>query len=230
MPPLPGITTTTDTDRRILIDDQGLKHAPSGVLDSSNTDSGSSPATRFRRGNVVILRTSTGRYVEANDANADSPAPASVSASETADTDWQSAVISITVDGGVTFTVTLAATDDTDAEVVTALNANAVFAANCIADVNGGVVRIRTLEAGDDKHLLVSADLTTAFGASGTSDSGTDPDVRVVNENVDLIDEDGAAAHAEAAMLFAGHFDESNLINLTAEARAVLAKRGSIFG
>lgn len=227
---IPGNIAVSHNARVVRLSEHGTALDTSAVIDSSNTDAGSTPTTRMRPGNVLVKRTSTGRYIEANDSNGDRNAPASVSASETADTDWQNAVITVTVDGGVSFSVTLGAADDTDAEVVAALNGNAVFAANCKADVSGGVVRIRTLEAGAHKHLTVSADLATAFGSAGTSGNGTDADYVVQLPYVDLEDENGTATHAEARVARVGHFDESQLINLTAEARATLSRRGSFFG
>lgn len=195
------------------------------------TDAGVTPNTRIRPGEVMVLRTSTGKYVSANDANGDRNAPASVSALETADIDWQNMVYTITVDGGVSFTVTLGATDDTDAEVVTALNANAVFAANCIADVNAGVVRIRTLEGGTEKTLTVVSDLATAYGAApGISAKGTDADYRVSERYMDLADENGTAIEGIVATSLVGFYDLSELRNITAEAQAVLTRRGSYFG
>ena len=38
------------------------------------------------------------------------------------------------------------------------------------------------------------------------------------------------AINAPVGVLLRGFFDESNLINLTAEARVTLARRGSLFG
>ena len=69
---------------------------------------------RIFEGNVLVKRTSTGRYVEANDTNGDTNSPASVSASETADGDWASKTITVNVNGMDLVTVTLGAGDDTD--------------------------------------------------------------------------------------------------------------------
>lgn len=239
MTTIPHYTSTTITGRRVLMDNLIDPEIEAIVLSSDNADSGSTPTHRFRDGNVVVLRTSTGEYVEADDSNADAPTPAIVSASETADAGWQSSTITVTLNGGIGFSVTLGATDNTDAKVVTALNGDAVFAANCIADVNATLVRIRTLEAGEDVYLHVTSDLTTAYGANGQADTGADPDVRVTLAKADLQNQEGTAVDAEVIAARSGHFDESNLIvggsaaSATSqhwvEARAVLTKRGAKF-
>lgn len=238
-PNIPHFSTVTVAGARILIDRSIDTQEDVVTLDSTNADAGNTPTHRMRAGNIVILRTSTGRYVEADDANADALTPATVSAIETADAGWQSTTITTTIRGGVSFDVVLGAGDDTDAEVVTALNANAVFAANCIADESGGFVRIRTLEAGAEAQLHVNSTLATAYGANGIADNGTDPDVRVMLELASLQDKEGTAINADANTARKGHFDESALIvggavaSLTdqnyIEAKAVLLRRGSIF-
>ena len=125
--------------------------------------------------------------------------------------------------------VTLASTDDTNAEVVAALNANADFSAIAKASESGGFVKIETREAGAHKYIKVTSTLSTAFGASGKEAFGKDADYAVLLQYVDLQDESGSARDGEARLARIGYFDESNLINLTPEARATLARRGSIF-
>ena len=68
------------------------------------------------------------------------------------------------------------------------------------------------------------------FGAAGAVSYGVDPDVLVTEKYVDMLN--GAAASVDSAsgeVLRVGRFDASNLINLTAEAAAVLLTRGSLF-
>lgn len=200
------------------------------TVDSGNVDSGSTPTSLLREGNVLVKRTSTGRYVEGNDSNGDANTQASVSASETADADWQDATVTINVDGVDIVTVTLASDDDTDSEVADALNANAIFAANCIADVSSSRVRIRTLRAGADVSLKVTSSLSTAFGASGTTDSGEYADFVVLAKPTHLIDEAGSAAHSSASVVYSGgRLREANLINLTPEGKRALLAKGFTF-
>lgn len=229
MNPRRDVTTLPAATHRLT--QRGVEKDAPVTLDSTNTDSGSTPASRFRAGNVVILRTSTLRYVEANDTNADSMAAATVRSAEAPDADWQSATITVSADGQAVIIVTLGATDDTVAEVVTALNADAIFAANFIAaDAGAGdEVDITALEGGAGKFILVESSLATAFGAAGTTGIGTDPDVRVMEEVVDLVDRDNVAINESGVASFVGDYDESVLINLTDEAKAVLLRRGASF-
>lgn len=227
---LPRRTTTSRDAAVHRLTSRGKEADTTVVLDSTNTDAGNTPATRFRPGNVVILRTSTGRYVEADDTNADAMLPATVSAAETADTDWQSATITLALNGGPGHTVTLGAADDTDAEVVTALNGDAGFAALYIADESGGVVRIRTRQAGEGLNLLVTSSLATAYGASGTEGLGSDPAVGVTEHVVDLVDENNVAINEMVTISRVNaDYDTSQLISLTNEARIVLERNGCTF-
>lgn len=232
--PLPALVATTLADRRILLDDIGRREGADITLDSTNTDAGSVPTFRMRPGNVVVREAASGRYREANDALGDRNTPAAVTALVTGAVAHQLAVITLSVDGGPAFAVTLGAADDTDAEIAAALNANARFAGECIADVVAARVRIRTINAGSGKTLEVSDDVAapdSLFGAAATPSRafGADADYRVTADFADLEDENGAAIDAPVKNFFAGHFDESNLINLTAEARAVLSRRGAHF-
>ncbi len=227
---VPGVIASTLSTPNIFIQKEPFIQGSDVLVDSALTDAGSTPTSRIRPGQVLVLDTATGRYFPANGATGDRNAGASVSALETADTDWQSSVITITFDGALGIAVTLGAADDTDAEVVVALNANAIFAANAIADVSGGVVRIRTLEAGRHKHLTVVSDLATAYGATAIEDSGSDADYRVATDYVSLVDDNNTAVSAPCATALVGFFDESNLRNLTSEARATLSRSGSFFG
>lgn len=200
------------------------------LVDSGNVDSGSTPTSRIREGNVLVKRTSTGRYIEANDSNGDRNLPPVVTASETADTDWDGETITLTVNGVAVVTVTLGGADDTDAEVVTALNANATFRAHAIATAAGSRVVITGNKAGEGEYLKVTSSLATAFGASGTEDSGSWADYGVLAKIVDLLDEAAAASHSLAPIVYArGRFKESLLVNLTADARAALIGRGCTF-
>lgn len=228
--PLPSLATLSQDFPKILIDGVGARNGADVIVASGQTDSGSDPTTRIRAGRVLVKRTSTGKYELASSATGDRCTPPVVTASETADADWASKTITLKNNGATVATVTLGGSDDTDAEVVTALNANAPFRAHAIATAAGSRVVITGLVGGAGESLEVTSNLTTAFGADGTSDSGEDADYRVLTDPVDLVSPTGAASDALGSNLVAGHFDESELLGLTAEAKVVLSRRGSRFG
>ena len=228
---IPAITSLIETHERHRITDHPFVRGDQIQLDSTVVDARSNPTSLIREGLVVVLVDADDNYILADTAGGDRNASASVSAAETADGDWQNTTITVTVDGGRSFDIVLGGADDTDAEVVTALNANAVFAAHCVADVSGARVRIRTREAGAHKHLLVSGSVASMFGAAGTADAGADADYRVIEKHLDMRDPiSGTAVDSPAESSIVGHYDESALSSLSAEARATLSRRGSIFG
>jgi hypothetical protein len=230
---IPHFSSTTVAGRRVLVNSLIDPQVESVTLDSSNTDAGSTPTHRFRPGNVVVKRTSTGRYVEANDGNGDVFLPPVVSSAEAADTDWDGTTITVYMNGDLVDTIVLAGTDDSTSEVVTALNTS--FAAENVPLVAAGAdAAVLTITMHAPGSLRVESTLATAFGTAGgagsyAEDSSEDGDFRVVLEHVDLKDEEGTAIHADALVARTGHFDASNLINLTAAARAVLKRRGAKF-
>lgn len=236
--PLPSFSSVTKTSRRFLITDTLDVAGPDVVVDSGEADS-TTPTSWLRPGTVLVKRTSTGKYIGADDSNADTFTQATVTSLEAADTDWDGTTVTIKINGITITTVVFAGSDDTTAECVTALNANAIFAANCIASgSNGNPVVIKALRPGADTTLTISSDLATAWGASGTSATGTDPDVVVTTDWVALTDEFATAVDGVVSTLRVGHFDESELIvsgtagsirTMAPVAYAVLAKRGSVF-
>ena len=231
MSTLPGTAVRTETSRAILLSEVGAKKHSDVTIDSGQSDSGSTPTSRIREGRVVVLRTSTGRYVFADDANGDRCTPPVVTAAEAADGDWASTTITLKRNGATVVTVTLGAGDNTTNLVVTALNANAAFRANAIASASSGRVVVTGLVGGAGESIEIVASLATAFGTAGTaSDSGEDADYAVTTQATTLLDPLGVAAHALAPALAAGNFDESELLSLTGEAKVVLSRRGSIFG
>lgn len=208
------------------------RKGPTVVLDSGNSDSdgGHTPTYEFRAGNVVVLRTSTGRYVEANDTNGDRNTAASIETSSFSTTSGGDVVLSYK--GGQTISVTNSTGSGTVDNYVTDLNADATFASLFVADNNGGELRIRTRGRGADEWFYVAAGTHDDLGFSeGEANAvyGTDADYLVTAEWSELQDEHGTAIHNTAATYEAAVFDESELINLTAEARAVLSRRGSTF-
>ena len=232
MTAIPGYNSTTVGGRKILYTTIGREQGPNVVLQSDNADSGS-PTTRFRRGNVIALRTGTGEYVEANDANADHQDAASVNTLVTnpGSGGWDGVV---TIEGNWgSFTVTLSGANS-DAAVAAAIIAAAAAlnpesqAPVTAADATGSV-SITNIQKGAGTWLKAShATVSTMFG-SNAYDQGNDPDILVTDADADLVDENGSAASAEVQTLRRGHFIAANLLNLTAEARAVLEKRGCRF-
>src|SRR3990167_11354475 len=80
--PVPQLTTTTRAARRVWAgSDKDRYPSRSIAIDSGNTDSGNTPASTLRPGNVLVLRASTGRFVEANDANGDRNTAPSITSS-----------------------------------------------------------------------------------------------------------------------------------------------------
>lgn len=227
---LPGIYEQSLTYPRHRINDEGLVLGDDVVLDSGNTDSGNTPTYRMRPGNVVIKRTSTGRYVEANDSNADSGTAPAITSSSHSD---GNGVIEIVGNHG-TISVTTSTGSGTEANNATDLNADGQFAAFYTASSAGGELTITANRAAADEWFYMGTNtMATASFSEGPDNvsKGADPDVRVLEDfGSDLQDLDGNAIHGVAKTSLAGHYDESALINLTGQAKEVLARRGAIFG
>lgn len=188
------------------------------------------------QGAVVVKETGDGLYYLASGADGASAGDintvAQVDSAEAPDSDWKSKTITWTVTYPwgeiVTGTVTLGTGDDTVNEVRDALNADTHFANHLLAASNT-IVEITTRQKGA-VHLLVTSNLATAFGASGTEGEGTEADYRVITEQRSLVGVGGATRDSDPVpTLLAGHFDESELTGLTEEAKAVLQRRGSRF-
>jgi hypothetical protein len=231
---LPGsVSSLSVSDRVIHIDESIYEPGPAAQLISTATDSGASPTTTIRKGNCIVKKTSTGLfYIDdgiTNAGGADRNTPASVTAAETADGDWASKTITIYVDGGPAQVVTLGATDDTDAEVVAAIMLQTT---GVKATVVSSRVVIKTDGAGAHRTLTVASNLSTAFGASDSVPAyGTDAEYYITEEEVSTLDPNtGSAATVEVKTSFKAYYDESQLLNLSAEARATLSRRGARFG
>lgn len=228
---IPAYDSFTVSGREVLLDNALAGEGDSVTLDSGNTDTGSSPTTLFRSGNVIVKRTSTGRFVEANDANADDLAdsPATITSSSHSDANG---VIKLVGTHG-TISVTTSTGSGTEANHATDLNADADFAAHYTASSAGGELTITSDAVGPDEWFYIHSDTIATVGFAEGEDNGvvgTIPDVRVTRDNVSLLNEFGSATHADVYAYRRGHFNTSNLINLTAAARAILAGRGSLFG
>lgn len=233
---LPGIGSATRLTVRFLIDNSIACQPEAIVLDSGNVDSGSTPTSRFRAGNVVVYKTSIGQYVEANDTTGDRPTQPTVTSAEAADTDWDGTTITTYLDGVLVATSVLAGSDDSTSEVVTKLNTD--YAAANLPIVASGLdaaVLVIKVNGGIHSSLRVESTLATAYATAGgagsyAEDVGNEADYRVTLEDVDLIDRDGTAQDAQVAACKTGYFDESALINLTVAAKAELQRRGARFG
>lgn len=233
MAALPAFDSTTFTPLRVLVDLQGVERGEDVTLDSGNTDTANTPTTRFREGNVVVLRTSTGRYVEANDANGDVNTAASINTliSNPGSGGWDG-TLTITGHWG-SLTVTLSAAN-TDAAVAAAIIAAAAAvnpessAPITSADATG-TVSVTNADVGAGTWLkAVHTTVATMFGSDADA-AGADADYRITSKFADLVNVDNTAVHAPAPTLMKGHFDESELINLTAQAKASFLRRGARF-
>lgn len=234
---LPSLNYFPKPSRRVRVTNYPNQPAEEVVIQSDQVDSGNSSfrTTFLRPACVLVKRSSTGEFVMASDANADHQAAAAVTALVTnpGAGGWDGD-LEITGHWG-TLTVALSG-DDTNAAVAAAIIAKAAAEnpeskAPITAVDTGTRVQVLNTDKGDGTWLKVKhATVTTAFGASGTGSYGSDPDVIVTEEYVDMLN--GAAvavATASKSVTRAGHYDAANLINLTAEAAAVLLKRGSRF-
>lgn len=204
---------------------------------NQTTDYPDTGGKRAPEGMVVVKESGDGLYYAADAANdgahGDRNAAASVASLEAADTDWDGATYTITVtypDGTVVEkTLTAAGTDDSTSEMVTLINSDQTLEGHVVASGNDGqVLTITTVRKGN-VHLKVTSSLATAFGANGQEDDGVQADYRVITRQADTVDLAGASYAPVVPTLIAGAFDESELSNLTDEAKAVLLGNGSSF-
>jgi hypothetical protein len=225
-----GLASVRMPDRRVLLTPNLSEGWHRTVIsEATNVDAGSSPTTLLRPGNVLLRDAATGKHFDDADSG-DASAPASVTALQTADANWASKSVEVYKNGALVTTVALGGADDTDAEVVAALNGNAPFRANFLASVDAARVKVQALEAGSHVAIkVVMPALAAAFSASGTEGRGTDGDYAVTVEYANQLTPLGTAADVKVHAVGRGHFDESNLIGLTADAKSVLLRRGSRF-
>lgn len=225
---VPRLTVSTHDVASHRLSNLGIDQDKPIELDSGNTDAGNTPTTRIRPGTVVVLRTSTSRYVEADDVNGDRGTAAAITTATHVD---GNGVISIVGPHG-TISVTTTTGTGTEAENATDLNADAAFAAHYVASSAGGELTITARNFGDDEWFYMHADtMATAPFAEGEANGvvGTYADYWVTEFVVDLIDEDAVAIHEYVTASRKGHYDESVLLLLTDEAKQTLLHRGSIF-
>lgn len=236
---IPGLIHFPRPMRRVRVSNYPHHPAEEVVIQSDQVDSGNSAfrTTFLRPGCVLAKRTSTGEFVLASDTNADHQAAASVNTLVTnpGAGGWDGV---ITIKGDFLpsgFTVTLSG-DNTNAAVAAAIIAAAAAlnpesqAPVTASDATTSVLIKRT-DGGAGTWLKVThATVTTIFGANGQSSYGTDPEIVVTEDYVDMLNGAGTAVDAASGPVTrAGHYDAANLIGLTAEAAAVLLKNGSRF-
>lgn len=222
---LPANESTTFTDRHILESYEGLELAPQTVIDGTNSsDATNTPTWRVRPGMVLGLDISAGLWLNADHANVDVSAPASITSSSHTD---GNGVIKLVGPGG-TVSVTTATGSGTEANNVTDLMADATFKAHYIATSGGGELTITAIDPNADFYVHSDTMATAAF-AEGIANKvqGVPGQYRVVADFADLQNEDGTAVNAPVRCYARGHFDESNLINLTPDAKIQLSKLGS---
>lgn len=224
-------SNTSREERLVFLSDLGREQADTIILASTNVDSdgGHTPTDEFRKGNVVVMKTSDGEFVEANDAAGDRSTPASITSVGHVDSD--NATFKLVGNHG-TITVSITSNAGSEADWVTDLNADAAFKAHYIASVSGTDVKVESRNVGEEEWFYVHTDTTAGAGfAEGEANAvkGATADYRVTGHMAKLVNGAGAAIDQEVLAYKFGHFKESELINLTKEARAVLVQRGSLF-
>lgn len=246
---LPGITTFK-SPKRMALDDVQLSATVFGdsiEILTGEADSGHTGQTNvLRPGNVVAKKSGSSKFILASNANwadIDKGAVAAINSAEAPDGDWVSKVVKLYRNGVKVAEVTLAGDDDSTSEVRDALNADPEFAANALATGEDAAVLVITDLHGKGDALTVEINLDTAYAVDiGTSSiahaKGSLPDVRVLGEEVCMVDAAGNAIDGFSSFNFwSGHFKATDLIvggtqatqasDIPAWARAVLEARGS---
>lgn len=222
--------------RLVFLSELGRDTRENIVIDKDQVDTANTGKTHeFRKGNVVILDASAGKYVKPTDGDGDLGLPPVITSIEDPDADWASKVVTLKRNGATVAAVTLGGSDDSTSEVVTALNANAAFRAHAVASgADLANLVITGTRGGPGESLEVSINLDTAYASddgSSSSDAavGSDAQVRVTCEMANLKDSDGVAVDDEVLAARSGHFRTTDLIGLTAYTRGVLERAGSVF-
>lgn len=231
---LPGIVSTSLTPVRVRLTGKGSEQGKGIVLDSSVSDSGNTPTWRIRPGLMVVLKTSTGRYVACDDVTGDQAVGASVTSLVDIAT-WNTKTLILSYKGGPSFTVTGTAAD-TVAQAIIDCNANSDFKANFVAsNPTANKLKIATKEAGADVYFMLGAGTENDVGGAGVtftagSYGGSDPDVLVIDgEYVDVKDTNGVTVNAFAVGYGDGLYQLSSIRNSTQQGLAVMRRKGSEF-
>lgn len=230
---LPGIVTHK-SPKRMALDDVQLSTLVLGgpiLIETGTTDSGHSGQTNvLRPGGMYAKKTGSDLFTpvsNGNWANIDKGSRATLTSAEAADTDWDGTVIKLYRNGVKVAEVTLSGTDDSTSEVVAALNGDQAFAANAVASGQDAEPLVITDLHAKGDALTVEQNLATAWGVNLTTLSiahakGTVPDVRVIGEEVCMVDASGAAIHGFCSWNFrAGYFKAKQLIVGGTQATAV---------
>lgn len=226
MPAVPGFKSHTLADVPYLISEDGLRAADDVLINSGQTST-LTPNYRMPPG-MVVGKGSGSTWYQADHASVVKAAAAAITTSGHVDT--LGAIVIVGNHANISVTTTTGT--GTEAENATDLNADANFAAHYIATSGAGELTITSIATGADVEFYIDASTADGFGfAEGTANSvqGSGGDYRVTAFWADLQDLEGTAVNAFAPAHYAGHFREAELSNLTPEARAVLAARGSRF-
>ena len=229
----PLYTEFKDEDRKLYVqalDGREYSQGQDVVLRATALDPAANPPWRVRKGFVIVKSSQDGLFSAAADPQADRNQGAIVTALQTADQGWAGKTITVALRGRTVVTVPLGANSNTDALVVADLMGNATFTQFAQAAVVAARVQVMSLDVGADVVMRVTSTNLAAFGPNGQDGAGKDADYRVTVEPVELIDPTGAPANNMVKTSLKAFYVEASLIGLTGEARAVLARRGAIFG
>lgn len=236
MTALGGFKSYDLVDVAFLLTGEGKKGGDDALIASGQT-SGLTPTHRIPPGTVVVKRTGDGKFYFADTATNGDDRNTQATRTSTIDiTDPKSTTFKWKYKGGTEQTFTAGGGDDDVDKLITAMNGDDNFQAQLVASKTGSKLVIKSKDAGADVYFRITdGTLNDLGGAQATfadntdATAGADADYRVTTYWCDLKDVDAVATDAMAPTLLAGHFDESVLSNLTAEAKAVLIRRGSRF-
>lgn len=227
---LPGISSTTFSDRLIHIDETDFVSGPDCLLKSSVTDSGASPTTTIRKGCVIGKKNSDSKFYLADSADVTRDAPPSITGAGRSN---GNGVVKLVGNHG-TISVTTATGTGTLAENVTDLNADKAFAAHYVASDSGGQLKIEARNPGKGEWFYIHTDTMASAGfAEGEANAvaGTDGEYYVTEEEVSMLDpQTNAVADRPVRTSHRAFYDESELLHTTPEALACLRRRGARFG
>lgn len=242
---LPGVKKVSWPSRDILATgsaDRARAAGSSATVKSTVTDSGSDRSTLLRPG-FVIGKGADAFYAATDAANVIGSSCAVATSKIDLGAGTASKVFGWKYKGGAEQTVTMAGSDDTPAEVVTALGANAGFTRDLIASLNGNKLVVTSRRGGVGEYFQITAQNFNGQGGvaqdtftNNSQYGGADADYRVLGtgdggytDYTDMLGADLVVSDTPANNLVAGWFIETQLIGLTAEAKAVLTRRGSLF-
>ena len=222
-------------DRVVLKFPALAKDRVGAIVNKIVTDTGGPLASgiMLRPGNILLKGADETYYGDTTN-GVQSAAAAAVSAM-VPDATWATKTVVCSVDGVQIVSVALGGGVAALADVIAALQANAIFNAWFTAANDGtGKLKISTLEVGAGATLLVTSSLATAFGASGTSGVGSDGDWIVTDQYCFLQDPMSSSAPGRVSGARAGIFKQANLVwggvnVLPADFTRVMAARGSRF-